>query len=66
MTPPSDEVKQQQQKELFLVGDEYSGEWKDNLVHGEGRLTRADGTVVEGPVFENGTIVDNKMKQLDS
>jgi len=56
MTPPSDEVKRQQQKQLFFVGDEYVGDWRDNVVHGEGRLTRADGSVVEGHVFNAGKI----------
>ena len=35
-----------------LNGEEYEGEWKDNLIHGTGVYTYADGRVYEGNFLE--------------
>ena len=39
-----------------LSGDVYVGDWQDDMFHGKGRYTFADGTILEGR-FENDTFL---------
>lgn len=43
---------------IWPNGNKYTGEWKQNQMHGEGMMWISDGTVQSGK-FENGNFVGN-------
>ena len=48
----------------FINGDEYNGEWKDNVFHGKGTMKYNDGTIFEGDC-ENKKFIKGKITFRD-
>ena len=48
--------------ETFPNGSTYTGEWKDGKMHGQGTMTRADGTVTYTGEWKDGEMVPGTVR----